>query len=77
MRAISGKITIFPPNKAVEMCHNLAKSKGHEYFAVQNNNECFTTSKVTYNKYGKTSGCKDGRGGFWKLDVYKVLVLGL
>ena len=75
MRAISGKVTIFLPNKLIQMCYNLAKSKSHKYFAVQSNKECFTTSNPTYDKYGKTTGCSSGRGGGWKNDVYEVVLI--
>ena len=42
---------------------------------IQFNTECFTHRDAvrTYNRYGKGSGCKNGRGGPWRNNVYEVV----
>ena len=73
-RAISGGKVIFPANSVIQKCFERAKEAGNEYFGVQYNVECFTSKDAgsTYNKYGKGSGCKNGRGGGWLMTVYRI-----
>ena len=43
-------------------------------FGVQNQNECWS-SKLgpdTYDTYGTSTNCKNGRGGTWTNDIYKI-----
>ena len=55
-------------------CSERAKSMGYSVFAIQNGGECWTTSnaKATYQKYGRSSNCKNGAGGSWANDVYEI-----
>jgi len=73
-RAISGGFQVFHHNEVIRKCYEKAKRYGNKYFAVQYNRECFTSRDAgnTYHKYGRTSGCRYGRGGSWRQDVYKV-----
>merc|ERR1712048_920015 len=74
-RAISGRVTRYPPNEAVKKCFERARREGNEYFSVQYNTQCFTSRNAgaTYAKYGAANGCKNGRGGAWKNTVYHVI----
>ena len=58
----------------VKDCYNFAKSQGWTVFAVQNQNECYTSADAenTYQKHGKVDRCSNGKGGFNALDVYKI-----
>jgi len=73
-RAISGPMKVFQQNIVVRKCYERAKAYGNEYFAVQAKKYCFTSSNAgqTYHKYGRVSGCRHGRGGSWRQDVYKI-----
>ena len=54
-------------------CFDRAKSLGFSIFAVQNGGECFTSGGAheTYNKYGVSSDCVSGNGGYWANNVYE------
>jgi C-type mannose receptor len=56
------------------MCAQKAKRLGYRCFAVQYNSQCFTSRNAcsTYARYGRTSGCRNGRGGTWRQNVYRV-----
>ena len=73
-RAITGGFVNFPSHQVIEKCYEKAKVAGNEYFAVQYNTECFTSSDAgeTYDKYGRGDGCNNGRGGGWHNTVYKI-----
>ena len=76
-RAISGKVEIWW-NNVIDRCYKRARGLGHKFFAVQYrrpfNYECYTSSDAgqTYAKYGRTTGCKDGKGGNWMMNVYEI-----
>lgn len=53
-------------------CYQYAKKRGFQYFAVQYKIQCFSNAGNTYKKYGRRSGCRNGRGGTWAMDVYKI-----
>jgi len=59
---------------AIEICYEVAKSKGYPAFAVQNGGWCAGSSTAldTYKKYGSASNCAGGKGGSWANDVYKI-----
>ena len=42
---------------------------------MQYNTQCFTSNDagVTYRKYGESNGCRNGRGGTWAMNVYKII----
>jgi len=73
-RAISGGFVRYDTSVVLRKCLEKAKQNGNEYFAVQYNVECFTSPDAgdTYDKYGRTTGCKLGRGGSWMMDVYRI-----
>ena len=76
-RAISGEKEVFlklPVSDVVKKCYERARSLGYHFFGVEVGAECWTSRDAgqTYAKYGKTNGCKDGGGGGWMLNVYKI-----
>jgi hypothetical protein len=72
-RAISGGFVVYDPSVVIRKCSERAKQKGNGFFAVQYNRECFTSHDAgrTYFKYGSSSGCRNGRGGSWAMNVYR------
>merc|ERR1719447_2230956 len=58
---------------AINKCFKAALKKGMKVFAVQNGGWCAASkSTTTYKKYGKSTGCKNGKGGPERSDVYLV-----
>jgi hypothetical protein len=58
----------------INKCFQVAKSKGHKIFAIQDGGWCASTADLgSYNKYGNANECADGKGGPWANDVYKIL----
>jgi len=74
-RAISGGYVTFAHDLVIQKCYEKAKSAGNSFFAVQNGGECFTapTAGKTYGKYGRSTGCMHGRGGHWRMTVYRII----
>lgn len=60
---------------AIKICYEVAKSKGYKAFALQNGGWCASSSTAlsTYDKYGKKSNCRNGKGGRWANDVYQIV----
>ena len=62
----------------VEQCRQLAMRLRHSLFGAESEDECFTghidyKENKQYDRYGpKTSCAKDGTGGGWAIDVYKI-----
>ena len=67
-RAIPDPKNVVSGDKAAS-CAKIAMSKGHNIFAVQNGNECFTGKDSEYDKYGSAGGCQPD-GGPWTNQVY-------
>ena len=59
---------------AVDLCALVAASQGYKMFAVQDGGWCATGARahVTFNKYGRSNRCRNGKGGPWANDVYRV-----
>ena len=58
---------------AIDLCYQTAKAKGYHIFAVQNGGWCAGMRGSTrYQKYGKATNCKNGKGGSWANDVYQI-----
>jgi hypothetical protein len=74
-RSIAGNAQQLPQETVSKDCYNIAKEHGWSVYAVQNGEECFTAANAgeTYQKHGTSSGCRDGIGGFWAMDVYKII----
>ncbi|KAL9963364.1 hypothetical protein ACROYT_G026874 [Oculina patagonica] len=62
------------PKATVVYCSTLARDMGYEYFAVQNEVECWTSENManTYNKYGKSENCVNGVGEELANFVYRL-----
>ena len=62
------------PKAAIVYCSTVARDKGHEYFAVRNQIECWTSKDIadTYNKYGKSNNCAGGVGKEMANFVYRI-----
>jgi len=72
LRAIQGGIR-FRSDNPIEDCEKYAIENGYAVFAVQYGTECFTApnAALTYQMYGPSERCQDGRGGGWSQNVYK------
>ena len=58
---------------SIAKCAVAAMRAGYSMFAVQNGGWCASTAIApeTYDKYGKSTACKDdGEGGPWANQVY-------
>ena len=58
---------------AIVKCAVAARKRGFPAFALQDGGWCAASANVleTFNKYGKSSDCKnDGKGGRWANNVY-------
>ena len=57
---------------AIVKCAAVAKKRGYRAFAVQHQGWCATGPRahVTYRKYGRSTKCRNGKGGPWANDVY-------
>ena len=57
----------------IAKCAVAAMKRGHKMFSIQNGGWCAAskTAPQTFDKYGKSSACKnDGEGGPWANQVY-------
>ena len=59
---------------AILKCALVALRFGYRVFAVQHQGWCATGPRahVTYRKYGRSNRCRNGKGGPWANDVYKI-----
>ena len=75
-RAISGGYVGYPGTDAYNpsRCYDLARSRGHNIFAVQAGFACFTGIEMrdNYKKYGAAQGDCGISGGPWINHVYKI-----
>jgi len=71
-RAIKGGIR-FTSQNPVKDCELFANTHNYPVFAVQYGTECFAAdnAELTYQMYGPSEDCKDGRGGAWAQNVYR------
>ena len=58
----------------IEDCHNFAQSNGWNVFGAEYQRECFTSADAesTYQKHGQATDCKDGKGEYFTMDVYRI-----
>ncbi|XP_035694138.1 neurogenic locus notch homolog protein 1-like [Branchiostoma floridae] len=59
----------------IKKCYQVAKDRGYKVFAVQDSGQCFSsaTAADTYRKYGPSTRCTEGEGGFWSNNVYEII----
>ena len=57
-----------------DLCKAWAVTKGYEFYAMESGNECWTSNKApsVYMNRGGTNKCKNGMGGDWEMDVYRI-----
>ena len=61
------------PN-AIARCASEALKRGYRVMGIQHGGWCASgpRAQLTYAKYGKSSKCKNGKGGPWANDVYRI-----
>merc|ERR1711962_333561 len=58
---------------AINKCFQVAREKHMVLFAVQHQGWCAAAKNfLGYKKYGKSNVCKNGKGGPWANDVYRI-----
>merc|ERR1711962_381216 len=58
---------------AINKCYQVAREKHMVLFAVQHQGWCAAAKNfLGYKKYGKSNACKNGKGGPWANDVYRI-----
>merc|ERR1711962_1840309 len=58
---------------AINKCFQVAREKHMVLFAVQHQGWCAAAKNfLGYKKYGKSNACKNGKGGPWANDVYRI-----
>ena len=57
-----------------DLCKAWAVTKGYEFYAIEAGNECWTsnTAPIRYLAKGGAHTCKNGRGGNWGMDFYRI-----
>ncbi|XP_020631662.1 uncharacterized protein LOC110068604 [Orbicella faveolata] len=76
---LEGRLPIVKGNyqrrkKAIARCALAAARYGYNGFAVQHGGQCFAGPRAlrTYAKYGRSNRCRNGKGGPWANDVYRI-----
>ena len=58
---------------AINKCFQVARQRKMVLFAVQNGGWCAASENLNgYKKYGKSGKCRNGKGGPWANDVYRI-----
>ena len=58
---------------AITKCFQVARERRMIIFAVQHGGWCAAANNLKgYRKYGKATNCKNGKGGPWANDVYRI-----
>lgn len=59
---------------AIKKCLLEAIKRGYKVFGVQHGGQCFSgpRAQYTYAKYGRSNRCRNGKGGPWANDVYRI-----
>ena len=58
---------------AINKCFQVARQRKMVLFAVQNGGWCAAAGNLNgYKKYGKSGKCRNGKGGPWANDVYRI-----
>jgi len=61
--------------EAINKCYEVARKKKLVLFAVQAGGWCAGASNLNgYKKYGKATNCRNGKGGGWANDVYRITI---
>ena len=59
---------------AIQKCSLEAAKRGYSVFGVQNGGWCASGPQAhrTFAKYGRSNRCRNGKGGPWANDVYRI-----
>ena len=58
---------------AINKCYRVARARGFVLFAVQNGGWCAGADNFNgYQIYGQYDKCRNGKGGPWANDVYRI-----
>ena len=59
---------------AIKKCALDAARFGYKYIGVQHGGQCFSgpRAQFTYARYGRSNRCRNGKGGGWANDVYRI-----
>ena len=59
---------------AIRKCALVCAARGYKMFAIQHGGWCATGpwAHRTFAKYGRSNRCRNGKGGPWANDVYRV-----
>ena len=59
---------------AIQKCALEAARRGYKYMGIQHGGWCASGPRAhrTYAKYGRSNRCRNGKGGPWANDVYRV-----
>ena len=59
---------------AIKKCALEAVKRGYNFIGVQHGGQCFSgpRARYTYAKYGRSNRCRNGKGGGWANNVYRV-----
>lgn len=59
---------------AIRKCALVAAARGYKWFGIQHGGWCATGPHAgrTYAKYGRSNRCRNGKGGPWANDVYRI-----
>ena len=57
---------------AIHLCYKAAKAKGYHVFVVQNGWGGGMRGSERYRKFGKSTNCRNGKGGSSANDVYQI-----
>lgn len=61
-------------NIGLEACSAVCRARGSLLMGYEYDSECFCgDAKEHYSRYGVSGDCKDGNGGSFAIDIYKVL----
>jgi hypothetical protein len=61
------------PNEIKKECMRIAKERGKNIFAIQDNNACMIGDNKTYGRDGPSASCSQNMvGGPWLNSVFKI-----
>ena len=59
---------------AIGKCSSEAIRRGYRLVGVQDGGQCFSGPRAlrTFAKYGRSNRCRNGKGGTWANDIYRI-----
>jgi len=54
----------------VLQCQQQASATGYNVYGVQNGNECWAGTNLSYDSLGTATNCNNGMGGYWSFNAY-------